>query len=493
MTMPARDPRICGAGMKLDDVLTLPTGRIFITKTDDWFTVEASEMRAVSDAETEYCRGASGAWISDEPRMLWKNLVPWNEKWHLSISVQKGCPFGCRFCDATNFQFRGNLTREEIEEQVKIILKNTPYIQECACAEINFSRMGEPALNLDNIFAAIGNLKKIARSLRRKIDFSPRISSILPLSVPDALERMLRFREEQGGNLNLAINCNSTSETVRRELLGGADVMPLADAVRLIKEYPAGRNPVVLNFIAMKNAEVDMNILKSLDLDEKRFLVRLSPLNRTKRAEQCGLSGFADDLGHIRALKDSLDTLGIPSDIGFTNRCEETGICGGQVNGIESEIMPVVFSPKERKKTGETIPPASKKTQEAVPEPAMEKTQKKIPEKEIPVSPSISISSEEVSPNSVIRVRETGAPQERPFLREERSAGQGAAKMPDFLKDRYASLDTEEANNKCVQELLSICRTVTDIQEVVKPKETYSAKPRVNSQPSLAERKELYF
>lgn len=83
-----------------------------------------------------------------------------NERRVQCISVQSGCPVGCRFC-GTGKHFLGNLTSDEMIEQV--IQMNEYYAElkpsESDLYQIMFMSMGEPALNYKRVHEAIERLK----------------------------------------------------------------------------------------------------------------------------------------------------------------------------------------------------------------------------------------------------------------------------------------------------------------------------------------------
>jgi 23S rRNA (adenine2503-C2)-methyltransferase len=81
----------------------------------------------------------------------------------ICVSVQSGCPVGCKFC-GTGKKFIRNLTNEEIVEQVKHCLKDMNIENVDSDGErfqIMFMSMGEPTLNIDNVINAIKDLNKI--------------------------------------------------------------------------------------------------------------------------------------------------------------------------------------------------------------------------------------------------------------------------------------------------------------------------------------------
>lgn len=78
----------------------------------------------------------------------------------LCVSVQSGCPVGCKFC-GTGKKFIRNLTEKEIVSQVEYILSSMS-IEDINIRggrfQIMFMSMGEPMLNIDNVISAIETL-----------------------------------------------------------------------------------------------------------------------------------------------------------------------------------------------------------------------------------------------------------------------------------------------------------------------------------------------
>ena len=102
--------------MEIENVLYLPSGRVFLARTDDDYLIEFTEMRDVSVDGKLHAEVRT----SQDPHTIWKHLVPFNSKWLLTVSTQKGCTHNCQFCDVADLPFNGNLSQEEIENQVRL-------------------------------------------------------------------------------------------------------------------------------------------------------------------------------------------------------------------------------------------------------------------------------------------------------------------------------------------------------------------------------------
>lgn len=314
--------------MKCREILNLPSGRIFIINADG-YTIEATEMRDVSIS------GKDNIAVREEldPKFIWKYLVPYFDKWLLTVSTQKGCTHSCKFCDVAHLPFKGNLTRNEILEQVIMILDNSPYVKNSAKVKIGFARMGEPAYNLDNVLGAIKELPWISHLMNRNFQWLPCFNSILPRAA-DVLDEVLKFKENEcNGYMHVQISCNSTDEKQRKQLFGGADVFTIPEVVEKINKHKITNRTVDLNFILVDGIEVSLKKLKKLDLDPNKIIVKLIPLNATNNATENALKTVANYSNYekLKEIKKEFEAEGIPIIVDAIARCEEAGLCCGQI------------------------------------------------------------------------------------------------------------------------------------------------------------------
>jgi hypothetical protein len=61
--------------MEIKDVLYLPSGRIFIQQTKDDYIIESTEMRDVAIDGKLHIEVRE----TENPRKIWKHLVPYNK------------------------------------------------------------------------------------------------------------------------------------------------------------------------------------------------------------------------------------------------------------------------------------------------------------------------------------------------------------------------------------------------------------------------------
>jgi 23S rRNA (adenine2503-C2)-methyltransferase len=318
--------------MKIKNALYLPSGRIFLVDCGG-YTIECTEMRDVSTSGkiNEEVR------TTNNPHIIWKHLVPYDDKWLLTVSTQKGCSYNCQFCSCGELPFAGNLTQQEIERQVELILLNTPHVISCKKVKIGFARMGEPSHNIDNVLRTIKNLPKISANYLRDFTWLPCFNSILPISKPDTIDRVIEVKErDYNGLLHFQISCNSTDEEKRKELFGGANVVPLEEIVNKVNNIKITNRTITLNFIVMKGVEVSVEKLKKMGLDKNKFTVKLIPLNQTPVGDANSLETFANynNYEELEILKEQFESNDIPVVIDAIAKCEEAGLCCGQLAQI---------------------------------------------------------------------------------------------------------------------------------------------------------------
>ncbi len=324
--------------MNIKNVCYLPSGRIFLVDIDGYL-IECTEMRDVAVDGKLHAEVRQ----SQDPHVIWKHLVPYEKKWLLTVSTQFGCVHDCLFCDVAQLPFKGNLEQSQILEQVELLIKNTPYVQECAKVKIGFARMGEPAHNLNNVLGAMSQLYPLSLSLGKTFYWLPCFNTILPMKImgdktpAEVLHRVIGAKEEFfGGQLHVQISCNSTDEAQRQKLFGGSEVMLLEDIIKQVNQEHITKRTVTLNFIVMKDVEVSVSKLQKMGLNGEKFTVKLIPLNRTNNSQDNNLETFANynNYEDLLNMADEFKKAGVPVVVDAIAKCEEAGLCCGQLAQI---------------------------------------------------------------------------------------------------------------------------------------------------------------
>jgi 23S rRNA (adenine2503-C2)-methyltransferase len=211
--------------------------------------------------------------------------LPREKKWVLIVSCLFGCPFACRICDAGG-DYRGRLTREEIEFQIDYLVRlrfpggGIP----CEKFKIQFARMGDPALNpavLEAIALLPGRLQAPGLVVS--------LSTIAPAGCGPFFERLLEVKRPfPPGSFQFQFSLHTSDEERRRELIPAA-TWSFAEMAAYGRRFVGpGDRKVTLNFALAKDYPLEPEALRRW-FDPAVFLVKITPVNPTVRARENGL------------------------------------------------------------------------------------------------------------------------------------------------------------------------------------------------------------
>ncbi|OGR89490.1 MAG: hypothetical protein A3J74_02220, partial [Elusimicrobia bacterium RIFCSPHIGHO2_02_FULL_57_9] len=213
--------------------------------------------------------------------------VPKGEKWVMMVSTQLGCPVGCSFCDAGALGYRGNLTAEEILDQIRFMADAAPpqiSLSRHPKVKIHFARMGEPSLNP----AVLEALLFLGLNLKSP-GLIPSISTVAPQSPVTAafFEQLLDIKDDHypDGRFQLQFSVHSTSLVGRHETIPVKiwSLEELADyGSRFVK---IGDRKITLNFALSREAEFDPAAVAGIFPPDK-FLIKFTPVNPTETSER---------------------------------------------------------------------------------------------------------------------------------------------------------------------------------------------------------------
>ena len=148
-------------------------------------------------------------------------MIPDEERKTLCVSSQAGCKMGCKFCMTGRQGFHGNLTPAEILNQ---------FISVDESAELTnavFMGMGEPLDNTDNVLKAIEVL-----TAPWGFAWSPKRVTLSTIGVLPSLRRYL-----DESRCHLAISIHNPFPDERLELMPVQKAWPVAEVIRMLKEY----------------------------------------------------------------------------------------------------------------------------------------------------------------------------------------------------------------------------------------------------------------
>jgi len=221
--------------------------------------------------------------------------VDLKDKMVVTISTQKGCPMNCMFCDCPKVKFGGNVSREELSEEVVNAIK----FSGCKYTErfnLHLARMGEPSLNADNVLDFLSyDLRDIVDANMRADVIHPVFTTMMPKSLGiEKLSKILkRFchikNEEYDGEAGLQLSINSTDEKQRDELFRGRSLsLECISYICRSLPMPIGRK-YTLNFPVTDKTILDPKELSRL-FDKDKFIVKITPIHETNEANANGIN-----------------------------------------------------------------------------------------------------------------------------------------------------------------------------------------------------------
>lgn len=195
------------------------------------------------------------------------------ERWMIGVSVMSGCPVGCKFCATGQMKGWRNLTSNEIFEQVQFIVSKhekeyTP--TNSKEFKINYTRMGEPFLNIDNVRQAI-------KMIDEKYPNAHHYISTIGVKGSD-----YSWIE---GNVTLQISLHSLDEKSRDVLIPYKRKMGISELGKITTK---SNLKTTLNLTLVDESDFDIEKLKEY-FPPKDFFVKLSPINPNEVSEKNNL------------------------------------------------------------------------------------------------------------------------------------------------------------------------------------------------------------
>ncbi len=191
-----------------------------------------------------------------------------SERWMIGVSTMSGCPVGCKFCATGKLKKWRNLTADEIYAQFDFVDRINPTIKARWAKEfkINYTRMGEPFLNIDNVKEAI-------EMISRSHSYAHHYVSTVGLKGSD-----FSWIKD---NITLQVSLHSLDEDRRHELIPINNLMSIEE----LGQIRTNSNlKTTVNLTLIDEADFDIEILKRY-FDPKYFFIKLSPINENEVSE----------------------------------------------------------------------------------------------------------------------------------------------------------------------------------------------------------------
>lgn len=245
-------------------------GRVYMLKTEDDFPLEVTDT--FLPVYTKDC-------INEHTNELKDDIIGTrNDRWMIGVSCMSGCTVHCQFCNTGKLKKWRNLTAEEIFEQVKFIVdlngfKAKPFRpKDSKEFKINYTRMGEPFLNIENVMRAM----KLVDEYLPDVKVHHYISTIgIKGSDFDWIK----------DNITLQISLHSLDEERRRKLIPFKNLMSIEELGQIRTK---SNLQTTLNMTLVDEKDFDIEILKKY-FDPEHFFIKLSPINENDVSKENGM------------------------------------------------------------------------------------------------------------------------------------------------------------------------------------------------------------
>ena len=265
-------------------IINTHTGKIFVDDS------KRLEFLTVGDYGKENNIKADFLGLTKEINGVKNTEVDLSKKWVATISTQHGCFMKCKFCDCPKFGFYGNVSEENLEYQVREILKNED-TKSTERFNVHYVRMGEPTFNNNVLNFTRNKLKDIVSEYISAKTIHPVISTMLPKNNKNLVKFILEWCDIKNnvfnGEAGLQFSINSTDSNQRNYQFQDMSLSleEISESAKILPN-PKGRK-YTLNFAVTKDTILDAHKLSEL-FDKNKFIVKITPIHETHSALQNG-------------------------------------------------------------------------------------------------------------------------------------------------------------------------------------------------------------
>lgn len=197
-----------------------------------------------------------------------KKLGDRSERWMIGVSVMSGCPVRCKFCATGQLKKWRNLTSEEILAQIEFVLnKNKQNPVESKEFKINYTRMGEPFLNIEAV-------KSVIEKVNEKYPNTHHYISTIGINNSD-----YNWIKD---NITLQLSLHSLDNDRRNWLIPYKNKLSISE---LGKIRTTSKLKTTVNLTLVDESDFDINLLKN-NFSTKDFFIKISPINKNTISEK---------------------------------------------------------------------------------------------------------------------------------------------------------------------------------------------------------------
>jgi 23S rRNA (adenine2503-C2)-methyltransferase len=238
-------------------------GVVYALKTQDGYLLETTDTFL-----PYYTKNAVG---QHQNKLHNYDLGSREERYLIGVSCMSGCPVGCKFCATGQMKKFRNLTAEEIVAQIEFIIsKNNQDPSESKEFKINYTRMGEPFLNIKEVKKAIEIINEKYPNVHHYIS---------TIGVKNSDFSFVK------GNITLQLSLHSLDEEKRNWLIPFKNKLAISE----LGQIRTNSNlKTTLNLTLVDSSDFDISKLCQC-FDKNSFFIKLSPINENEISKQNGL------------------------------------------------------------------------------------------------------------------------------------------------------------------------------------------------------------
>ena len=301
---------------------TLPeTARADFERNIQFQSLELAERH---DSEVD---GASKLLFKTHDHHLIESVVlrPKSGRTSICISSQIGCACYCSFCATGKMGFTRNLTVAEILDQVT---QANRMIQPegRAIRNVVFMGMGEPLLNMENVFQALDLLKE-----PKFFDLAGSRITVSTVGIPQAMDRFTALYPD----VHLALSLHSANQDVRQRMMPQARKYPL-EQIRETLVNASAHGKVMIEYLMLagvNDREEDFQALENY-LKGIPVHINLIPFNEYAGSN---LSGTPEP--ERIAFSEKLKAAGFNTTLRYSLGSDIAAACGQLVQHKQKESL----------------------------------------------------------------------------------------------------------------------------------------------------------
>lgn len=189
------------------------------------------------------------------------------DRWMIGVSTMSGCPVRCKFCATGTMKKCRNLSAQEIVGQIEFVLsKRSEKFVAAFEHKINYTRMGEPFLNIKDVREAI-------KCVDTRYPGTHHYVSTIGIKGSD-----FSWIKD---NITLQVSVHSLTEKKRNWLIPYKNKLTIKELGQIRTESSL---KTTVNMTLVEESDFDIVTLKKL-FDRDNFFIKLSPINTNEVSE----------------------------------------------------------------------------------------------------------------------------------------------------------------------------------------------------------------